>query len=104
LESLIEQLAYNQFMQRCVLIIVRGSVQGVGFRMYAQLEARRLGLHGYVRNLPSGDVEIIAEGKSEAVERMIEWARHGPPSARVEECVVDNQEPTGEYSDFDIRH
>jgi acylphosphatase len=86
------------------VIIVRGVVQGVGFRIYAQSEANRLGLRGYVRNLPNGAVEIVAEGDADAVERLIEWAKRGPPAAAVEDVDVEHAEPTGEFSDFTIRH
>lgn len=90
-------------MLRRVQIVVRGLVQGVGFRLSAHWEAKRLGLHGYVRNLPSGELEIVAEGKSEVIERLIDWARQGPPMANVENVVVDYFEPTGEFHDFSIR-
>ena len=85
-------------------ITVRGVVQGVGFRMYTQREAKRLGLHGYVRNLPDGSVEIVAEGSADAVARLIAWAKHGPPSAVVDDVDVEERELTGEFSDFGVRH
>jgi acylphosphatase len=91
-------------MTKRARIIVRGFVQGVGFRMYTQSEASRLGLHGYVRNLPDGAVEIVAEGPADAVERMIAWTKHGPPAAQVEDVDLEHTEPTGEFSDFSIRH
>ncbi len=83
---------------------VRGVVQGVGFRMYARREAARLGLRGYVRNLPTGEVEIVAEGDPGAVERLAAWAGHGPPAASVEGVDVRPEEPTGEFGAFEIRH
>jgi acylphosphatase len=85
-------------------MIVRGVVQGVGFRMYAQREARSHGLRGYVRNLPSGEVEIVAEGDRAAIERLATWARAGPPAADVEDVRVTYAEPTGTFADFGIRH
>jgi acylphosphatase len=87
-----------------VRITVRGVVQGVGFRMYTHREARRLGLGGYVRNLPDGSVEIVAEGPADAVARLIAWAKHGPPSAVVDDVNVKDAEPTGEFDDFGVRH
>ena len=61
-------------------------------------EAARLGLRGYVRNLPDGTVEIVAEGPLDAVDRLIAWARHGPPGAVVAEVQVTDGEATGELT------
>ena len=91
-------------MTRRVHITVRGIVQGVGFRMYTQREAERLGLRGYVRNRPHGSVEIVAEGNADAVDRLIAWAGHGPPAAVVHHIQVEDGEPTAEFAGFGIRH
>jgi acylphosphatase len=64
-------------------LIVRGRVQGVGFRYAAVEQGRRLALAGWARNLPDGAVEVVAAGEGEAVERLVAWCRQGPPSARV---------------------
>jgi acylphosphatase len=90
-------------MTKHVRLTVTGMVQGVGFRMYAQREARRLGLTGFVRNRPDGAVEIVAEGEPAAVDRLIAWANHGPPVARVERVEVEPGEPAGEFESFDVR-
>jgi acylphosphatase len=79
-------------------------VQGVGFRWATEREATKLGLRGYVRNLPNRDVEIVAEGRTEAVNRLVAWAKHGPPGAQVEAVDVTEQEPAIKFSDFGIRH
>jgi acylphosphatase len=84
-------------------ILVRGLVQGVGFRFATQRAARAIGIRGYVRNLPNGDVEIVAQGEPEAVERLIDWARHGPAGARVEQVTVQTRAPTSVLSGFEIR-
>jgi acylphosphatase len=63
--------------------VVSGRVQGVGFRFFARDAAVREGLHGWVRNLPDGSVEILAEGDREALDRFERLASHGPPRARV---------------------
>jgi acylphosphatase len=91
-------------MTRRVRLIVHGAVQGVGFRWATERQAARLGLGGYVRNLPGGEVEIVAEGDAAAVERLIAWAGHGPPAARVEGVDVTDEPPTGEFDGFGIRH
>lgn len=63
---------------------VSGHVQGVFFRDSARQEAARLGLSGWVRNLPDGRVEAVFEGTREAVAQAVEWCHTGPPRARVE--------------------
>src|SRR5439155_8803220 len=83
--------------------LVSGRVQGVGFRFFAEAAALREGLHGWVRNLPDGRVEISAEGDAEALERFERHVRHGPPGARVERVDVDDELPTGRATGFEIR-
>lgn len=83
--------------------LLSGRVQGVGFRFYAEDAAQREGIHGFVRNLPDGAVEIVAEGDREALERF-EWAiRRGPRGARVEQVNVEERTPTGSATGFTIR-
>lgn len=65
-------------------ILVSGRVQGVGYRWAAAEEARRLGLSGWVRNLPDGGVEAVFEGGREALEEMRDWCGQGPRFARVD--------------------
>lgn len=81
---------------------IHGLVQGVSFRAYAQGEARRLQLAGWVRNLANGDVEALAEGPEENVERFVRWCHQGSPEARVESVKVDVKEPTGEFESFEV--
>jgi acylphosphatase len=67
-----------------VRYIVRGRVQGVGFRWFVMREAARLDLAGYVRNLPDGTVEVVAQGAVAALASLESALRHGPPAARVD--------------------
>ena len=83
--------------------LVRGRVQGVGFRYFAQEAARRDGLSGWVRNLPGGEVEAFAEGDEEAVVRFERHLRSGPASARVDSVSVDTDVPTGRSGGFVVR-
>jgi acylphosphatase len=76
-------------------VVVRGRVQGVGFRYYANAEAARLGVAGFVRNLDDGSVEVEIEGDRDAVAKLVDWARSGPPSAIVESAEVTEREPAG---------
>lgn len=84
-------------------LIVSGLVQGVSFRKNAQKEAKNLGVTGWVRNLFSGKVEIVAEGTEDAVNTFISWAKEGPRFSKVREVAVFPSEPTGEFSGFEIR-
>ncbi len=75
-------------MRNCLHFRIQGRVQGVGFRYYTQIEARRLGVVGWVRNLLDGSVEAMIGGEPEALAAMQAWLRHGPDLARVDaiEC------------------
>lgn len=70
---------------------ISGRVQGVGFRWFVREEARRLGLSGWVTNLPDGDVEVAASGEDGAVERLRRALEVGPTGAQVAE-VLDVEE------------
>ncbi|MCI4656856.1 acylphosphatase [Cryobacterium algoricola] len=76
--------------------VVRGIVQAVGFRYYAQAEARRLGLAGFVRNHRDGSVEVQVEGPAASVDRMLDWLRRGPPSAQVDTVHVEDLPDRGD--------
>ena len=83
--------------------VVRGRVQGVGFRYFALREGERLGLTGWVANEYDGSVRCVAEGSPEALDAFLEALREGPPAAIVER-VVDRRGPgTGEFSGFGVR-
>ena len=64
--------------------LVRGKVQGVWFRASTRDEALMLGLRGYARNLSNGDVEVLAVGDADAIDRLAVWLQQGPPMARVD--------------------
>jgi len=83
-------------------IYVTGLVQGVGFRWSMWRVAKANGVKGWVRNLPDGRVEAVLEGPRDSVDRVLRWARRGPPSAIVEEVEVRWEEYRGEYDDFNI--
>lgn len=69
-------------------LLIRGSVQGVGYRWAMVEQARRLGLTGWVRNRRDGTVEAVAAGPPDDLARLLQWARRGPPAAQVAEVVV----------------
>ncbi len=86
-----------------VTAIVTGMVQGVNFRWFTQRRAAALGLVGRVRNRSDGSVEVVAEGPRDALERLLDAARQGPPSAVVENVDAQWDAATGEFSRFEIR-
>ena len=77
---------------------VTGQVQGVAFRCHTQEQAQRLGVVGWVRNEVDGSVLVHAEGEDEAVDALVEWCRHGPPSARVRDLAARDAAPSGATS------
>jgi acylphosphatase len=89
-------------MQAALHIIVRGMVQGVGFRYYVLRVALRLGVFGWVRNLYSGEVEIVAEGDRSLLEELIKDLKVGPRLAHVKDLVIEWQNYSGTYSTFEI--
>lgn len=86
---------------RC--FVIGGRVQGVGFRVFAEAQAAREGLHGHVRNRPDGRVEALVEGDQEAVDRMELAMRRGPAGARVESFEVEPAPPAYRATGFFIR-
>ena len=91
-------------VNRRVQIIVRGRVQGVFYRDTTRRMASGLGLSGTVRNLPEGDVEIVAEGSAEPLGSLIKWCWKGPPAAVVEDVQVVYGETTGEFEGFRVKY
>lgn len=83
-------------------VIVRGRVQGVFFRDTTRREAERRGVAGWVRNREDGSVEAVFEGEPDDVAAMVEFARHGPPGARVDELTEHAEEPEG-LRGFEVR-
>ena len=84
--------------------IISGRVQGVFYRMETQSAAHRIGVKGWVRNLPDGTVEGVFEGEKRKVEDVLAWCKKGPPNSRVDEVAVDWQKYTGEFSDFRVTY
>jgi len=85
-------------------VFVSGRVQGVFFRYETRQHARRVGVTGWVRNLPDGRVEAVFEGEKEAVEYMIEFCKRGPLAAKVEKVKVIWEPYKGEFESFTIRY
>lgn len=90
-------------MQTRAEIIVNGLVQGVGYRYFVYREAQKLGLKGYVENLYTGEVLTVIEGEKSFVEDLVNKLKVGPMHATVKNCKVTWNEPTNEFSTFEIR-
>lgn len=78
-------------------------MQGVSYRASARDEASRLGLAGWVRNLPTGEVEAEVQGESSVVQRFITWCHRGPVEAVVKSVSVQEVEPFTPLSGFQVR-
>ncbi|MBS7645850.1 MAG: acylphosphatase [Candidatus Bathyarchaeia archaeon] len=89
-------------MRRRTHIYISGQVQGVFFRYETRRVAKELGVSGWVRNLPDGRVEVVAEGEEESIEKLIQFCRRGPPAAKVTNVEVKYEEPKGENRNFII--
>ncbi len=89
-------------MARATLVRIRGRVQGVGFRYWAQQEALRLGLSGWVRNEPDGSVAALISGSEDAVAAMLEKLREGPAAANVTEVTAAPADPADPGAGFRI--
>jgi acylphosphatase len=90
-------------MQRRVRFRVKGQVQGVAYRASAVDAAVREGVVGWVRNLPTGDVEGVAQGEASAVDGFLAWAAKGPVGARVDRLTTDDEEIENDLTRFEIR-
>jgi acylphosphatase len=89
---------------RRVHVFVSGRVQGVGFRNFTEGEARRLGLTGWVTNLPDGRVEAVIEGPSGKIDQLLEKLNRGPRAAKVDKLEKTEEKHTGEFKEFDVRY
>jgi acylphosphatase len=82
--------------------LVRGRVQGVGFRWFVARTARKLGLTGHARNLPDGSVEVVASGEPAELERLAHELAKGPPGAVVAGVEVENLDHAVVARSFEI--
>ena len=82
---------------------VRGHVQGVGYRYFVLRRARALGQTGWVANEPDGSVRTVAEGAEDAIDRLHDALRNGPPGALVDDLIVVRMPGSGTFDGFSIR-
>jgi acylphosphatase len=89
-------------MNARVHLLISGEVQGVFFRANTRRVAKEIGVTGWVRNLPNGMVEVVAEGRKPQLDRLIEFCKKGPEGARVDDIVIEWEKYKGEFKDFQI--
>ncbi|MGM0608032.1 MAG: acylphosphatase [Candidatus Muiribacteriota bacterium] len=89
-------------MKKSLKAIVKGRVQGVGYRYFTLNKAKELGLSGFVRNLPDKTVEVVAEGESHLLKLLVESLKRGPFSAKVEKLDLKYYNYSGKYNEFKI--
>lgn len=87
-----------------VHLLIHGRVQEVFFRASAQQKAQELELTGWVKNNSEGSVEVMAEGKGDNVNSLVEWCRVGPAHAVVTHVSVEWEPPCGEFEEFRIEY
>lgn len=92
----------NSDLQRA-RVRVSGQVQGVFFRDSTRQKAEELGLAGWVRNMPDGQVEALFEGPPEKVEEIVSWCKEGPQRASVENVDADFESAGGDLEGFEVR-
>lgn len=82
---------------------IEGRVQGVSFRASMRAQAQQCAAAGWVRNLPDGAVEFLAQGDGNSVRQLLDWARRGPPGASVDAFNASEVEAESGLTDFEIR-
>jgi len=98
-------------MLKQIRAYVKGEVIGVGFRAWTKIQAKMLGVCGWVRNVydrpevfgVDGGVEVVAQGEEEKINQFVELLKQGPPIARVDEVEIINEDPKEIFHQFEIR-
>ena len=85
-----------------LILNISGLVQGVFFRMETAGKAEKMGLRGWVKNMPDGTVRVVAEGDAKMLETFKKWCRKGPEFAKVEKLEENWERATGEFKNFEI--
>jgi acylphosphatase len=89
-------------MKKHLHLIIKGRVQGVFYRQSTRKKALDLELTGYVKNLPNGNVEVVAEGEEIKLQQLLEWCKRGPQYSEVEKIEEQWSEHTTHYNNFFI--
>ncbi len=91
-------------MQTTSEITVTGKVQGVGYRYFVAKRANQIGLKGFVKNLPDGDVVLQAQGNRSDIETLIDFLKIGPKLSRVDSVIIKWLDSTPEFSSFSVKY
>lgn len=83
-------------------IIVNGTVQGIFFKNFTKENADKLNLKGFVRDLESGDIEVIVEGEKENIAKLIETLKTGPAYAQIRNIKAEERKWSGDLKEFKI--
>lgn len=89
---------------KALRLTIKGRVQGVFYRAHAQSVAKRLGLTGWIRNNPTGEVSALVQGRPENVQEFVAWCHKGSPWARVSKVEASQVEFDPAYEDFNIHY
>ena len=90
-------------MKKSVRLYIEGAVQGIFFRNFVKENAEKNDVHGFVRNLDDGRVEVFLEGGNEKVDRMIEFCKKGPKHAQIRNVILKEEKFQG-FKDFKVLH
>ena len=89
-------------MKKGAKIVISGTVQGVFYRQFVKDNVDEFGLKGFVRNLENGDVEIVVEGESENIKKLVEVLKKGPVHAQIRNVSVEERSYSGDFKEFKI--
>ena len=89
-------------MKTSAKLTISGTVQGVFFRQFVKESADKFNLKGFVRNLDNGDVEVVVEGDSDNIQKMIEVCKKGPPHAQIRNVNVEEKKWQGQFEGFKV--
>jgi len=91
-------------MKESIELIIKGRVQGIGFRAFTAVQAERFDVCGWVSNLSNGDVKVIAQGKKNDLADFVAKLKKGPLYSSVQSIVETQIIPAEQYDDFSIRY
>ena len=89
-------------MLKRIHVTISGKIQGIFFRSFVKENASQLNLKGYVKNLPSGEVEAVFEGQKECIDKIITICKKGHKLASVDNINIKEERPTKDLKDFTI--